>query len=65
MSGQIFAVRNNEIFLMGQSWPLRGIEEGAARAGDQGHFSVEGSDCFSALLECCPRNPSTPPGGEL
>jgi NAD(P)-dependent dehydrogenase (short-subunit alcohol dehydrogenase family) len=28
VTGQIFAVRNNEIFLMGQSRPLRGIQEG-------------------------------------
>ena len=28
VSGQIFAVRNNEIFLMGQSRPLRGMHEG-------------------------------------
>lgn len=27
VSGQIFAVRNNEIFLMGQSRPLRGMQE--------------------------------------
>ena len=29
VTGQIFAVRNNEIFLMGQSRPLRGLHEGA------------------------------------
>ena len=29
VTGQIFAVRNNEIFLMGQSRPLRGLQEGA------------------------------------
>ena len=29
VSGQIFAVRNNEIFLMSQSRPLRGLHEGA------------------------------------
>ena len=28
VTGQIFAVRNNEIFLMGQSRPLRGLHEG-------------------------------------
>ncbi|WP_372886246.1 SDR family NAD(P)-dependent oxidoreductase [Shimia sp.] len=28
VSGQIFAVRNNEIFLMGQSRPLRGMQRG-------------------------------------
>ena len=28
VSGQIFAVRSNEIFLMGQNRPLRGIQEG-------------------------------------
>jgi NAD(P)-dependent dehydrogenase (short-subunit alcohol dehydrogenase family) len=28
VSGQIFAMRNNEIFLMGQSRPLRGLHEG-------------------------------------
>ena len=28
VTGQIFAVRNNEIFLMGQSRPLRGLQEG-------------------------------------
>jgi len=28
VTGQIFAVRNNEIFLMGQSRPLRGMHEG-------------------------------------
>ena len=26
VTGQIFAVRNNEIFLMGQSRPLRGLQ---------------------------------------
>ena len=29
VTGQIFAVRNNEIFLMSQSRPLRGLHEGA------------------------------------
>ena len=29
VTGQIFAVRNNEIFLMSQSRPLRGLQEGA------------------------------------
>ena len=29
VTGQILAVRNNEIFLMGQSRPLRGLHEGA------------------------------------
>ena len=29
VTGQVFAVRNNEIFLMGQSRPLRGLHEGA------------------------------------
>ena len=29
VTGQIFAVRNNEIFLMGQSRPLRGLHESA------------------------------------
>jgi len=29
VTGQVFAVRNNEIFLMSQSRPLRGLQEGA------------------------------------
>ncbi len=29
VTGQIFAVRNNEIFLMSQHRPLRGMQEGA------------------------------------
>ena len=39
VSGQIFCVRNNEIFLMGQSRPLRGIQEsgGWTPEGIAGH----------------------------
>ena len=29
VTGQIFAVRNNEVFLMGQNRPLRGVQESA------------------------------------
>ncbi len=34
VTGQIFGVRRNEIFLLGQSRPLRGIHEGSGWTAD-------------------------------
>ena len=45
VTGQIFAVRNNEIFLMSQSRPLRGLHEGAGAGPRSRSSSTRSRPC--------------------